>query len=101
MAQFDIYRNDDSKSASEFPYLLDIQAEILSDLDTRVVIPLGENLSAITHLNPLFEIDHKMFALSTQELAGVHKSVLGDKCGSLANHRSQIIAAIDFMVSGF
>jgi hypothetical protein len=39
--------------------------------------------------------------LLTQELAGVHKSALGEKSGSFKEHRSEIIAALDFMVSGF
>lgn len=101
MAQFDIYKNNNSESASEFPYLLDIQASILSSLETRVVIPLSENVKAIQHLNPTFTIGQKTYALLTQELAGVSKSVLGDRCGSLQKNRSEIIAALDFMVSGF
>lgn len=101
MAQFDIHRNNNLESAHEFPYLLDIQSDILSSLDTRVVVPLSKNMKAIMHLNPVFEIDHKSYVLLTQELAGVHKSALGEKCGSLKDKRSEIIAAIDFMISGF
>lgn len=101
MAQFDIYRNSNLETATEFPYLLDIQSKILSSLDTRVVIPLRENVKAIQHLNPGFIIEQKPYILLTQELAGVHKSALGEKCGSLKEHRSEIIAALDFMVSGF
>lgn len=101
MAQFDIYTNSNADSAAEFPYLLDIQADILSSLETRVVIPLRENVNAIQHLNPEFTIGSTSYILLTQELAGVHKSALGEKCGSLKEHRSEIIAALDFMVSGF
>lgn len=101
MAQFDIHRNSNLESANEFPYLLDIQSDILSGLDTRVVVPLSENIKAIQHLNPVFEIEHKSYVLLTQELAGVHKSALGIKCGSLQDKRSEVIAALDFMVSGF
>jgi toxin CcdB len=43
MAQFDIFHNNNPQSAAEFPYLLDIQADILSSLETRVVIPFREN----------------------------------------------------------
>lgn len=101
MAQFDIHRNNNLESAHEFPYLLDIQSDILSGLDTRVVVPLSENIKAIMHLNPIFEIDDKLYVLLTQELAGVHKSAFGEKCGSFKDKRSEIIAAIDFMISGF
>lgn len=101
MAQFDIHRNNNLESTHDFPYLLDIQSDILSGLDTRVVVPLSENIKVITHLNPEFMIDKKLYSLLTQELAGVHKSVLGEKCGSLNDKRSEIIAALDFMISGF
>lgn len=101
MAQFDIYINNNPDSAVEFPYLLDIQADILSSLETRVVIPLRENVKAIQHLNPEFKIEQKTYTLLTQELAGVHKSALGEISGSLQEYRSDIIAALDFMVSGF
>ena len=101
MAQFDIYKNNNLESALEFPYLLDIQADILTGLETRVVIPLSENVKAIKHLNPEFKIGQKTYALLTQELAGVHKSALGEISGSLQENRSDIIASLDFMVSGF
>lgn len=101
MAQFDIYKNNNLESSNEFPYLLDIQADILSSLETRVVIPLREIGKTIKHLNPECIIDDKKYFLVTQELAGVHISALDDKCGSLKDHRSEIIAALDFMVSGF
>lgn len=101
MAQFDIYRNNNSETAAEFPYLLDIQADILVSLETRVVIPLSKNVKAIQHLNPNFSIEQKSYVLVAQELAGVHKSALGEKCGSLREHRSEIITALDFMISGF
>lgn len=101
MAQFDIYKNNNLETASDFPYLLDIQADILSSLETRVVIPLRENVKAMQHLNPEFIIEQRPYILLTQELAGVHKSALGEKCESLQEHRSEIIAALDFIVSGF
>jgi toxin CcdB len=40
MAQFDVYRNKDPATRTEFPLLLDLQADLLSDLAIRVVAPL-------------------------------------------------------------
>ncbi len=37
MAQFDVHRN---RASREYPYLLDLQADLLRDLATRVVAPL-------------------------------------------------------------
>jgi toxin CcdB len=39
--QFDVYRNPDASTRSRFPYLLDIQSDLLDSLSTRVVVPLA------------------------------------------------------------
>jgi len=101
MAQFDVYRNANSESAEEFPYLLDIQADLLGSLSTRVVVPLVRQEKNIQHLNPIFEINGESVAMLTQELSGIEQSVLGEKVCSLKEQRSEIIAALDFLVSGF
>ncbi|MBA2490825.1 MAG: CcdB family protein [Gammaproteobacteria bacterium] len=40
MAEFDGYRNLSRKTSLTAPYLLDVQAEFLDMLATRVVVPL-------------------------------------------------------------
>jgi toxin CcdB len=39
--------------------------------------------------------------MSTAERAGVTLNSLGEKVGSLKEHRNEIIAAIDFLITGF
>jgi toxin CcdB len=39
--------------------------------------------------------------MSTAELAGVSRQILGDKVGSLKAERNAIIAALDFLFTGF
>ena len=41
MAQYDIYKNTNKNTKETFPYLVDIQNQIIADLATRLVIPLG------------------------------------------------------------
>lgn len=101
MAQFDVYRNINTRSLEEIPYLLDIQADLLEGLSTRVVVPLARQFKEIQHLNPLFEINGEQVVMLTQELSGVEKSILGEKVTSLENYRSEIIASLDFLISGF
>ena len=101
MVQFDVYRNANSESAEEFPYLLDIQADLLGSLSTRVVVPLVRQEKNIQHLNPIFEINGESVVMLTQELSGIEQSALGEKVWSLKEQRSEIIAALDFLVSGF
>lgn len=40
MPQFTVYRNKNPQTLSVVPFLLDVQHDLLSDLETRVVIPL-------------------------------------------------------------
>lgn len=101
MAQFDVYCNINPLSLEEIPYLLDIQADLLAGLSTRVVVPLARHSKNIQHLNPLLAINGEKVVMLTQELSGVDKNILGEKVGSLENYRSKIIASLDFLISGF
>ena len=103
MAQFDVYENPNEEANQTVPYLLDLQADLLDNLATRVVAPLVAAAlvgRAVNHLNPRFKVNDSV-VLSTAELAGVPTSVLGEKIGSLKEQRSEIIAALDFLFTGF
>ena len=72
-------------------------------MTTRVVAPLlwAEAAgSPARTLMPCFEIDGRRVVMSTAELAGVSRSQLGPRVGSLADHRSEIIAALDMLFTG-
>jgi toxin CcdB len=45
MPQFTVYRNKNPQTLSTVPFLLNVQHDLLSDLETRVVIPASELLS--------------------------------------------------------
>lgn len=104
MAQFDVYRNSNPASRAMIPFLLDVQSDMLEPLATRIVIPLvlaSEMGKAAKYLNPPVEIEGVALVMSTAELAGVPSRLLGDKVLSLAHRRDEIIAALDFLFSGF
>lgn len=105
MAQFAVYRNKSPRSKASIPYLLDVQSDLLSELGTRVVIPLFEKKSLgirpLTRLAPEFEIDGKTCVLMTPQLAGIPTKELGEPVGDLAQHRTVIIAALDLLITGF
>lgn len=104
MAQFDVYENPDQHSKISVPFLFDVQAELLNKLNTRVVVPLVP-VSVIARpiplLNPQLEIKGINVVMATAELSGVHISLLGAKVGSLKSSRTEIIAALDFLFTGF
>ena len=103
MPQFGVYVNSNTRTKDSVPYLLDVQSDLLDSLATRVVIPLIEiskTSKPITRLNPIFEIGESSVVLSTQELAGVPSNVLGAFVVSLREHRSDIVNALDLLLTG-
>lgn len=104
MAQFDVHSNPNPETKRSIPYLLDVQTDLLNDLATRVVVPLYSESSmskTAKHLNPQFSIKRTTVMMSTAELAGVTVNSLGEKICSLKEHRNEIIAALDFLITGF
>jgi toxin CcdB len=104
MAQFDVYENPNEHTKKNIPYLLDLQADLLDTLATRVVAPLVSASAIgkpIDHLNPQFQIKRKPVYLSTAEIAGIPVRALGEKVGSLKDQRHAILAALDFIFTGF
>lgn len=103
MARFDVYRNANKATAEDFPYLLDVQADLLADLRSRVVVPLMPQSVAprpMTRLNPVFSVQGKKFVMATTDLAGIPVSALGEKATTLANESAAIVGAIDFLLTG-
>lgn len=104
MAQFDVYENKNPDTKKTVPYLLDVQADLLENLSTHVVVPLvpvpimGK---AARHLNPVFKIKKTNVVMSTAELAGVPVRIFGEKVTSLSDSRNEIIAALDFLFTGY
>ena len=101
MAQFDVYRNP---RRSGFPLLLDVQADLLADLATRVVVPMAPKktweVARLSRLNPTVVFQRTEYVLVFQDLAAVPRSVLETPIGSFASHRVDLIAAIDMLFTG-
>ena len=103
MAQFDVYLNPNHATRKLIPYLLDVQADLLDTLASRVVVPLvleEEMGLAAKRLNPQFKVKGVAVVMSTAELAGVPNRSLGDKVATLKNKRDEIIAALDLLFTG-
>lgn len=105
MPQFAVYRNENPGSSEQFPFLVDVQAELLEGLGTRVVIPLGKAAELTSfpaqYLTPVIPFQGKPYALLTPQLAGISRDELGTHVGSLADQERIITTAIDLLVRGF
>jgi len=104
MAQFSLYKNEDRSSNQAYPYFIDVQNNLLSDLNSRLVIPLSShdalNKTDAKRLCPVIHLDEGEFVLLTHQMTSVPKSILKTKIASLENFRYEILAAIDMLISG-
>lgn len=104
MAQFSAYRNPNPDTRGTYPYLLDIQSELISDLGTRVVVPLAPASAmegkTIKLLMPILEVEGKRHVMITPQLAGISKKQLGALVADLSSERDAIIAALDLLITG-
>lgn len=99
MARFDLYRDPDGHG-----FLLDVQADMMNHLNTRIVVPLLPSDRApkpAKGLNPEFTIGDVTVVMVTQFLAAVPTSVLRNPVATLDRHRTAIVGAIDLLLQGF
>lgn len=104
MAQFDIRRNLDPRSSQRYPYLIELQTDLLANLPSRVVAPLRPLVPgrppALVRLNPQVTVDGQPHAVVLQELAAVPLTALGPTVGR-SEDRIALTAAWDLLFCGF
>lgn len=104
MAQFDVYPNPSKASRTHYPYLVDIQSSLLTDLATRIVIPLGKHSAigsqSMRGLTPEISFDDEQLLLMTPQISSVPEKHLKHPVGSLSHFREQIVGALDLAITG-
>ncbi len=97
MARHDVHRLGQT-------LVIDVQAPLLDQLASRIVIPLIPAARAprpIGELNPVFTLQGEKYVLLTQALASVPLKELGKAMGSLDAHHDEITKALDLLLIGF
>lgn len=97
MAKYDVYIVQDN-------YVIDVQDDLLSDLNIRVVIPLilsDQAPQPARRLNPVFEINGKEMILVTQYIGSVDGKLLTQPIANLSEHFDEITNALDMLFQGF
>ena len=105
MAQWDVYPNPSARSRDEIPYLVDLQSDLLSNLETRFVAPLAHTRLGKAGLPralcPSFRIEGQTLLLLPQEAASIAARLLAKRrVLSLRDHAHDIVAAFDALISG-
>lgn len=104
MAQFSVYQNKNKATQATYPLLLNIQNDLLASMTTCVVVPLTP-LQTMAHqpmskLTPVLLVQGQDYCMITPQLAGIHKRELGAEIEILTAYQNDIIAAVDFLLSG-
>lgn len=99
MPRFDVFQNQAGSG-----YLLVVQSDLLSGLNTRVVVPMLPRSSAPSpaqRLNTIFEVEGQEVLMATQFMAAVPEGELTVGAGSLAERQHEISSALDMLFWGF
>ena len=102
MARFDVY----AFNAPNVPFVVDVQADFLDPLNTRLVIPLNPKESyggrPLDRLHPTITLDGTDYLLMTTDMATLPTAKLGERLDNLEDdYRLTITDAIDFLLQGF
>ena len=98
MARYEYHLNPDGPG-----FLIDVQADVLGDLRTTVVVPLDRVARLALRaerLNPVFDIEGEAFVLLPQLIFALPRSSLGRSRGDLSAEQDRIKAALDLLFLG-
>lgn len=85
-------------------YLVDVQADRLSQLRHRVVVPLLPRESTppeLPRLNPVFEIEGERYVFTPNAIATIPVAELGEPVADLSESQDEIAVAFEVLLKGF
>jgi toxin CcdB len=104
MARFDVFANPDKSEHSHTPFVLDVQNDHLSGVETRVVIPLRDvnvHGTRLERLQPAFSINGRDVVMDTPTLATFPRGWLRTAVASLRPQQSQVQEALDTLFGSY
>jgi toxin CcdB len=104
MRQFDVYANPSKATRQAYPFIVDIQSNVISEIATRIVVPLGRKAhfrnEEMKGLTPTITYEGEDLLLLIPQIASMPAKALKSPIGSLSHFRDDIIAALDFAITG-
>jgi len=104
VAQFDLYKNPSKASRKAYPFILDIQCELIDNIATRIVVPLAlyskfknEEMRGLT---PKVSFEDRDLLILIPQLTSMPSKLLKSPVGSLSYLRDEIISALDLAITG-
>ena len=104
MAQWDVYLNPSPRMREEIPFLVDLQSDLLSALESRFVAPLARSRiaggSLPRRLCPTFDIDGMTVMLLPHEAGPIDTRLLKRPVTTLRPRAHELTDALDAVISG-
>lgn len=104
MARFDVYRHPDAQLRKFTPYLLDVQNDYISDVDTRVVLPMRAARlfgPPMRDLNPALDIAGTQVVLDAAAIGAFPAAELRTPVLSLRSQADVIVNALDTLFGSY
>ena len=104
MQQFDVYENPSKTTRQAYPFIIDIQSSVISEIATRIVLPLGRiadfRNEEMKRLTPTVTYRGEELLLLVPQIASMPAKALKNPIGSVGHLREEIVAALDFAITG-
>ena len=103
MTQFDVHPNPVRAARAAYPWVAIMQSPFADASRERIVAPLVRRdafPASPGRLTPVVEIEGAAHVLLVPGRAAIRAQDLGAPAGSLARHRPEILAAIDYLFFG-
>ena len=104
MAQFDVYDNPSKATRKAYPYILELQNDVIAEIATRIVVPLADirymSYEEFKGLTPKISYEDKELLILMPQIASMSTKSLKNPVGSLSHLRDEIISALDFAITG-
>jgi toxin CcdB len=100
--QFDVFANPDRETAKAHPYLVVLQSDAVSRIDTCIVAPLAppRTIKLFERLLPQVAVDGVLYTIAVPDMAAIPTSEIGAPIANLESERYRIIAALDLVFTG-
>jgi toxin CcdB len=103
MAQFDVYINPSESALHGIPYVVVVQSDLLDALATRMVMPLATvEFAGIApdKLCPIVMVNGQRLRALAHYTAPLPTRSLRQIVGHVSAHASELVAAMEVVVSG-
>ncbi len=104
MARFDIYPNPIAEDRGSFPFVLEIQSDLLYQFSERVCVPLvrlGTIPGLTERFNPAVSVDGETVRLHPLGISVFFASELRGRVGSASAQALSIETALDMLLRGY